>query len=310
MSRKTPVIKYSAFRASHENETSRHCETTSGKSSPDETTDAAFHVNHRQTQEKCHSLGDFSKLPTEIRFVIWQLLFNAEDNDSDSVPELEDWQSPISIIGANRYLHDEVSYCLQHGLSPYIRVAHEIDGAYMVGSLVSIDEQLQIPLKDRAAVQEFLGLFTRCQTDPTEIYIEVSFGDGYVFHSSSSDYGWFSAALKGVWYKSTDLVDILKNLQKTHQVDIRVELNPRDRLDKIQLYNEWEWAILPFTDLEVMEFIFPDKFIFPEAASQSTIEDLWDEGADPDDVFSIHRLFKRTILKNEMEVNEVLDDPY
>jgi hypothetical protein len=103
-------------------------------------------------------LGAFSKLPTEIRLVIWADLFS--EIHTQSAIHSKPKTNPLSILSASGYLYREISVHLYSNMKQTISVNREYDrGSWMTIKLKSRVVDVTWNLKDKADAERYFQSF-------------------------------------------------------------------------------------------------------------------------------------------------------
>ncbi|KAJ5213512.1 hypothetical protein N7449_000681 [Penicillium cf. viridicatum] len=125
------------------------------------------HVNERQRPQAHGStqLGNFEKLPLEIRLLIWECLFY----DIHTAPRV------LSILRCNRYLYQEISDHLYKGMRHEIRISGADDSLkWLYVRLFSNRMSVKWRgLKNIKAVRKHLQNFPHERIEGKEIFLNV-----------------------------------------------------------------------------------------------------------------------------------------
>lgn len=192
-----------------------------------------------------------SKLPIEIRLLIWEILFSEILSDPR-----EQWRSStnhLSILRCNRALYNEICHHLYKSLTHFLHIpSGHVEGCWIVAGLFSDKLYFWWNLKDDEAARKHLSIFPCAKLRQPRILVELR-------RSSTLDPG----RIIQVWQKANILVDILQSLERPPQV--RVWFAPEwQKLGKarssIPYQNgdryrpDHDIAILPFTRLPKLQW--------------------------------------------------------
>ncbi|OQE29857.1 hypothetical protein PENSTE_c002G08895 [Penicillium steckii] len=187
-------------------------------------------------------LGNFVKLPVEVRFLIWDELFSAIEKMPKS--EKEPSAKLLSILRCSSSLYEEVSPQLYHGLKHIIYVNSVYHRSYFVKAVVSSKKiNCMRKLKDRAALRSHIMRFPFSKIE--ELHIIISSPKQDIGHAIS------------LWLKVNGIVLVLANLKCC--LKLRISLTEgwiRNKQPGAQGFRfagadhyiyDYDLAILPFT---------------------------------------------------------------
>lgn len=191
-------------------------------------------------------LGSFSKLPCEIRLMIWKELFSG----IKSTPKLQEQPSvnPASILSCSKYFNEEVSSYLYHDLKHSIHIDSQYHQDYYVKAMVSSSKVLRVwKLKDSAALKSHLLSFPHSKIESKTLIITI-------WHLSDS-----LGRVINLWLKVNDLVNTLRNFNLSVKLHLRLgEEWPMTRQDPYRSFRrfgannnlyDYDLAFVPFTRL-------------------------------------------------------------
>lgn len=192
-------------------------------------------------------LGNFSKLPIELRLQIWEELF------SDINMALEGQEQPsknrLSILCCNSYLYEELSSHLYRGLKHIIRIDSSYSKTcYLEVGLYSKRFTRALRLKDSIALRDHLLNFPHSKVELQTLYIKISHRRQRI------------SRFINLWLKINDLIHILRNMNS--MVKLHVQLSNQWPA-KNQFFRgtyccyDYDFAIIPFFKLHGWTYELP-----------------------------------------------------
>lgn len=194
-------------------------------------------------------LGNFAKLPTEIRLVIWEALFKKQ---KISAPELG--TNILSILCCSRYLYHEVSHLAYEDMihDIYIHTPQAAEIIFVVN--ISSKRLLQIRTETRTKhIREHILNFPHYRLRNSRLGLNIT-------HHCQRDFG----QMINLWHAINKLIDALNDIEDSSQmpgpyVCIRLQgkwddegtprQSIRDTRSDIPYRYDHDIAILPFARL-------------------------------------------------------------
>lgn len=203
------------------------------------------------TEAKCLAqLGNFAKLPTEIRLCIWEFLFLGLQKAAHCHLR----PSTLSILSCSRYLYHEISPHFYKGMQHAIQLCPlHAEQSWMSLGIFSPKVTATWILKDIDEVRDHLNKFPLGRMRDDCLHVEIP-------PSTRRDPG----RIIQLWQKTNELVNILTALPQVPHVRVRLlgtwhqRGKPMESIKYTDGYRpDYEIVLLPFTRLRSWDCILP-----------------------------------------------------
>ncbi|KAJ5086740.1 hypothetical protein NUU61_008047 [Penicillium alfredii] len=197
----------------------------------------------------CLQLGTFAKLPTELRFLIWEYLFS----------EIHKIPGALSILYCSRHLYKEVSSLLYHGITHIIKIYGVYNSRrWLTVHLMSRRLALVWDLKDVETARRHLHNFPHARTPRKQIVVNN--------FPSQDDPG----QIVQLWQRINQFIDIIKKLPFVPHLRVMLEKSWYREGKPIESI-KYPTGCRPDQDIVVMSFLRLSDWCFSVSPQYGTM---------------------------------------
>ncbi|KAJ5708282.1 hypothetical protein N7488_008083 [Penicillium malachiteum] len=206
-------------------------------------------------------LGNFSKLPVELRFIIWDHLIFKEAKDRQT-------KAIANLLRSSRSIHSEISQHIFHDYQHKLYIRHQSQPGWIEVKISRGKLERSWMLKDETTLRHYLRALIEAKASPTvlEVYI-----DSAVEHDAGR--------IIDSWNKGNTLVRVLNEIAPADIPSVQVRLigqwtggqslkvsifddmraNPWPEVQYRNWITDFETALLPFTKLPAWTCCLPSE---------------------------------------------------